>query len=216
MPERIAKHYWIRFQRAFRKIARSHGTPRDIALGLAIGMFIGMTPTVGLQMILSVIVATIFGANRLAAILPVWITNPATIIPIYSFNYYLGTLITGGPGIEGFKQDFGKVIAAADNDGIVAALKEMGEIGMEIQLPLWTGCVIVGLALALPSYYFGLKFVLKFREALDKRRADRHERVTTIISQRISKNSRDNGQSPCDEECDMPAPHLSEDEPVEK
>ena len=78
-----------------RKILLLDDTAHSIALGTAIGMFIGMTPTVGIQMILVLCLAfatrPLFHFNKVAALLTVYISNPFTVLPIYWFNYSIGT-----------------------------------------------------------------------------------------------------------------------------
>jgi len=75
-------------------------TEHAIALGTAIGVFLGMTPTVGLQMItvmlLSVITRRLFRFNVMAALMSVYISNPITIVPIYYGLYKVGTWFVGG------------------------------------------------------------------------------------------------------------------------
>ncbi len=69
-------------------------TNHSIALGTAIGMAIGLTPTVGIQMIIVVVVAflthKLFHFNRMAAIVAVYVSNPITMIPLYWFLYKVG------------------------------------------------------------------------------------------------------------------------------
>lgn len=188
MPERLTRLYWIRIQRALRRVARSHGTTDEIALGVAIGMLIGMTPTVGLQMVIAAFVATLVGANRLSAILPVWITNPLTIAPIYTFNYWIGLQLVGGPDTATFWKSFNEVIQASKEggffEGMWNALSTLAHLGMDIQLPLWTGCFVVGIALAVPSFFVSRRAVTQFRIRLKRRRAARHDRVTAILSRK--------------------------------
>ena len=66
------------------KVLHANDTPHRIALGIAIGVFIGLTPTVGLQMIIALALATALRANKVVCIPMVWITNPVTLVPIYS------------------------------------------------------------------------------------------------------------------------------------
>ena len=105
---RKSKHprrHWHPFRRMWRAIVSLHGEPEDIALGAAIGVFIAFTPTVGFQMILGAFVATVFRANRPAAMIPAWITNPVTIPPIYAFTYWLGSFFHGDtPASEVYTQ----------------------------------------------------------------------------------------------------------------
>ena len=68
-------------------------TPKEIARRIAIGVFIAMTPTVGIQMITIAVTRTIFNGNRLAGVAMAWISNPLTIVPIYWFDYFIGSMI---------------------------------------------------------------------------------------------------------------------------
>ena len=68
------------------KVLRLDDTPHRIALGVAIGFFVTWTPTIGIQMILVVALATLLKANKLVGVPFVWISNPFTIVPIYGPN----------------------------------------------------------------------------------------------------------------------------------
>ena len=46
-------------------------------------------------MLLGILLATLFKANRLVAVAATWISNPMTYLPLYWFNYYLGCLLLG-------------------------------------------------------------------------------------------------------------------------
>lgn len=164
---------WLKVQtyKILRQFVKLRATPHAIALGTAIGVFVSMTPTIGLQMIMGVIIATIVGANRIAAALPAWITNPFTIVPIYSFNYWLGTLLVKGPGLEDFKQELIKL----------DSIKAVYNLGTDILLPLCIGCSIVGLVLAIPTYPIMFRLVVIFRKRLDRRKNERHSRVIDIL-----------------------------------
>ena len=70
-------------------------TPHRIALGVAIGMFVTWTPTIGFQMLLTVGLSWLFRANKVVGVPFVWISNPLTIIPIYLPAYYIGCWVLG-------------------------------------------------------------------------------------------------------------------------
>ncbi len=171
MPYRV---YWIRFQRIFRRLARGSGTPHQIATGVLIGVIVGMTPTVGLQMIIAVAIAWCLRANRVAAALPVWITNPATVVPIYLFNYEVGKTLVGGPSLRDVKHAIESLNQA---QGISDGMHRLAQIGWELQLPLWLGCVIVGIACGVPAYFLTLSAVKRIRQRVQHKREMRHDRV---------------------------------------
>ncbi len=68
-----------------------------ISGGLAVGIFIALTPTIGVQMILSIMVAYFLRVNIPSAIAACWITNPLTAPVIYPLQYKLGIWLSGVP-----------------------------------------------------------------------------------------------------------------------
>ena len=73
-----------------KRIFVEDNSAHSIAMGLALGIFIGVLPTFGFQMIPALALSLRFKINKLAAAAGVWVTNPLTVIPIYSFNYWVG------------------------------------------------------------------------------------------------------------------------------
>lgn len=201
MLKRLVSWYWVKLQRVLRRLAREKGTTDRIAMGAAVGMFIGMTPTVGFQMIIAFTAATLLRVNRLAAVLPVWITNPLTVIPIYAFNYWLGLFFWDGPGMGEFKKEMGLVIAKAGEigffglfmsqpEGSIGAwvvIKQLGSLGVDILVPLWIGSLIVGIALALPTYPLMRGLIARIRLRREQRRQARQERIQVYLRDRANK-----------------------------
>lgn len=173
-------------RRMLRALGRATGTVHQIALGVAIGFFVGWLPIIGIQMVVAVVVCQIFKANKIVPIFPIWLTNPVTMVPIYSFNYWVGWLVVGGPPLTDLAAVLRKMIAVPEQaddvgrfeawwTGVRHAFGELLSMGWDMQIPLWLGCVIVGLALAIPSYYISYHFVEQFRSAVAKKRQVRHE-----------------------------------------
>mgnify|MGYP002750247373 CR=1 FL=1 len=79
------------------RFIRLHGSPEEIAWGAAVGFFVAMTPTMGIQTLLAVPVAAFFRINKVAAAATVWLTNPFTAPFIYGFNYMVGARLIGYP-----------------------------------------------------------------------------------------------------------------------
>ncbi len=74
---------------------------QTMARGVAVGLFIGLTPTVGAQTVLIVLAAICFRASLPAAYLVSFVSNPLTMAPLYLFWHGLGErllawLPTGG------------------------------------------------------------------------------------------------------------------------
>jgi uncharacterized protein len=75
-------------------IIRSNDTPHHIALGVAIGLCCGVAIPLG-QMLLAILLAFIFKANKVFAVAATFISNPYTSPIIYPFFCYLGAKIIG-------------------------------------------------------------------------------------------------------------------------
>jgi uncharacterized protein (DUF2062 family) len=96
--KREKKHIFLRLIRlGLRKIVYEfkniRNEPSQIAWGGAIGIFVAVTPTMGIQTVLALFIATLFRANRIIAGVLVWITNVFTAIPLYFVVCYAGKLI---------------------------------------------------------------------------------------------------------------------------
>lgn len=79
------------------KLWRSHDSPHEIALGVAVGVFIGITPFYGFHIILGTLVALITKrVNKIAIFLGMNISLPPTIPLITWAGYSIGGMLLGG------------------------------------------------------------------------------------------------------------------------
>lgn len=78
---------------------RQKGSHGQRARGLAAGLFCGCYPFFGLQMLLSMGLASVLRGNQLLAVAGTWVSNPFTSLPLYWFNYRLGCWLLG-PGTQ--------------------------------------------------------------------------------------------------------------------
>ncbi|MFP4106836.1 MAG: DUF2062 domain-containing protein [Phycisphaerae bacterium] len=141
------------------RVLHANDTPHRIALGMAIGIFVTWTPTIGFQMLITLGLCLLFRANKAVGVPVVWISNPFTVIPIYGTNYALGCVLTG--------RKIGKF------DVIESAMKTSGgwwdkavawaERTWDIALPLWVGSVVIGLILSTGMYFLTYYSVLAYR-----------------------------------------------------
>jgi len=183
------RHYAERalflWRKLLRRVAKAAGTPHQIALGIAVGFFVGWLPIIGIQMVVAIAVCKLLNANKVVSLLPVWITTPPVAIPIFSFNYWVGWLIVGGPPIAKVVEVLTTMFTPGPPTGAgwfadwwanaSRALREMTAMGWDMQLPLWLGCVLVGLCLAVLSYFLTRRSVEGFHAALARKRARRQE-----------------------------------------
>jgi uncharacterized protein (DUF2062 family) len=68
-------------------------SPQRMARGIAIGFFTAYLPVFGLHMLIALVLAFLLRANKVLALLTVWISNPFTFLLIYYPSYRLGQMI---------------------------------------------------------------------------------------------------------------------------
>ena len=125
----------INYKKILSLFLQQDGSPFFNAKGAAIGVFSGCFPFFGFQTLLGLFLAKLFKGNMLLAALGTWISNPFTYIPLYFFNYKIGSII--------LKTSNAKII---DKDLLIDDLWNQGRI---FSLKLIFGSSIVGLFFAL-------------------------------------------------------------------
>jgi hypothetical protein len=159
------------------ELARQKDTPHRIGLGMALGIFIGILPIMGIQMAVVTIFALPLRGNLKAAIAGVWISNPLTFIPMYWSYYVFGLLfvpsrrITWGEFTE-------LIINAADWDwgNITGSMRRMLDFGADVLIPMWIGAAILAFVFGVPTYFFTYRFVITYRERRARRRRRKAEK----------------------------------------
>lgn len=83
------------FRAKLRQIFSIRESPQRIAGAFALGVFIGMSPLLGVHTVLGIAFAWVLKLNRLVTLVGVYVTNPWTIVPIYTFGTWLGARLLG-------------------------------------------------------------------------------------------------------------------------
>jgi uncharacterized protein (DUF2062 family) len=145
-------------KKAYFRFLKIRGNPKEIALGFAWGLFVGMTPFMGLHTAIAVPLAALFKWNKFSAALAVWISNPLTAPVIYGITYYTGAKVL-------FIQNGYKLPTEFNIDALLYTLRSAPEIiGI-----LSVGGVAVGLPLAVAGYYFAIKAITEYRESIQRK-----------------------------------------------
>ena len=141
----------------YSRFIRIRGNPREIALGFALGIFIGMTPTMGFQIVLAVFFAALLKWNKISATIAVFITNPFTAPFIYGSTYLVGAKVLG----------LQKVFKFPEQMSFEAAV-EMLKSTPGIFGALTVGSVLIGLPLAIMAYFSSYLLIINTRKNLQK------------------------------------------------
>ncbi|WP_144982853.1 DUF2062 domain-containing protein [Gimesia aquarii] len=165
-------------RRLLRSILMLDDTAHSIALGTAIGMFIALTPTVGIQMLMVICFAFVtrplFRFNQIASLITVYISNPLTMIPIYWFDYKVGTYYVGGSMNQ---KEFAKIF---EFEGFSGWWETVKQLILEVGSPLIIGSLIVATFCALVTYPIMLRLVMHFQKMRPTATQDESETQTVI------------------------------------
>lgn len=77
----------------FREILYIDDTPHRLALSFSLGVFLAICPLIGLHTLIAVALCFVYRFNKFVLFLGVYMTNPWTMIPIYTFCTWIGTLL---------------------------------------------------------------------------------------------------------------------------
>ncbi len=140
------------FSRQFKlnviKLSRIQSAPDAIARGMALGLFIGFTPTFGVQMILALLFALLLRQNKISTLIGVWITNPVTAPVIYGLEYKIGRMLLGLPPLKIDHFD----------------LHLLRTLGLQVGEPLLLGAVVLGIPCSMIGYSLTVRFIPSLRQ----------------------------------------------------
>jgi uncharacterized protein (DUF2062 family) len=165
--------WWARLRHlVVHNILHLDDTPHRIAWGVFWGFLIGATPTIGLQVVIYLIVASLVGANRVSGILPIWLSNPITAIPLYYSEWFLGRFMLTG-SLATTDANWAAIADAIkprsgstwwqrffEIDLWVTVFQSFVAMGAE----LWLGSLVCGVLAGAAGYWFTYKTVVEIRK----------------------------------------------------
>lgn len=172
----------------YKHVLHADDSPHRIALGAALGMLVGLSPTVGFQMVIAIALATLLRANKAVCVPVVWITNPLTALPIYGACWELGHTLTRVPA-AGDGSHFAMELAALTRhtgQGIWSRLfqaefwSDLFRIMFEFGVELWVGCLVVGVIAGIVTYFATRWGVTEYRQRRRVRKIHRNIRRERI------------------------------------
>ena len=165
-------------RRLFRWLLTLRGSPESIGLGVAIGFFVAFSPLLGIHLILAIVLATVLNANRPAALTLIWLNNPATFVPVFALEYWVGSFFWPGPPVARVKQVLGETLERFTSAGFFNFREHVHavlELGRDIFIPMLIGGTLIGLLVGTAAYFPTVALVRKLRSRRRKKRAKRDQ-----------------------------------------
>jgi len=148
------RDWWGRIKRSTRynylRIVRLKTSAHSIALGMAVGWYVGFLPIIPFQTIVAVALAFLCRSNKFTAALGTWISNPLTYIPFFYVLFVVGDLFVPFQGL------------VFDPNNL--ELKQMLESGWKMLVVIAVGGNILGIPSSFVVYYLTRKAVLGYRK----------------------------------------------------
>lgn len=158
-----------------RKVLALNDSAHAIALGVGVGIFVGLTPTVGVQTIL--ILGIVFATRRFvyfnatAAMASTYVSNPVTMLPMYYGWYRIGAWFSSGSLTAA---EFEQLLQF---EGLAGWWSAMCALGSQVAVPMCLGALLtapIGVAIAYPVTYFLVKWIRDHKPQIRSRKnADR-------------------------------------------
>ncbi len=160
--QRTARYYYLKF-------LRLKGDPFTLARGVAIGIFVGITPTLPLHTVMIILLAPLLGGNLIAALVSASIvSNPLTFAPQYYISWFIGDwLLPGRLTWDRLKSTLDLILSDA---GFRENLTIILHLGRDAVLVMLLG----GVLLAVPFTLAGYLLSLKLFEKISAKRRQKH------------------------------------------
>ncbi len=140
--KRTLRYHWVKF-------LRLQDDPRKLAWGMALGIFIGITPTIPFHFVSVLFLAPLLRISPVTAVIGIQVMNPLTIPFLYLAAFKVGH----------FFLHRGAPLKLPEAYTIANSLDLLWRGGLALQV----GGVIIALPLAIASYFLTLWIIKRYR-----------------------------------------------------
>ncbi len=160
--DRTRRYYYLRF-------IRLKGNPRSLALGSAIGVFVGITPTIPFHTIVIFVLSIFTRSSFIAGLITSWVVcNPLTYIPQYFLSLKIGNLVT--PYELSWDQVRSVLETLLSDVSFGMRMKALVTVSYEAIIVMLIGGTILALPFAVISYYLSYFTFVKIRKKRQEKR----------------------------------------------
>jgi uncharacterized protein (DUF2062 family) len=162
-PKRTARFYYLKF-------LRLRGEPVYLAKGVALGVFIGITPTSPLHTALILALAFLLRASKISSLLASWlVSNPLTFFAQYYFSWRLGNLLM--PGSLSWQKISQVLVIIEQGTGFQDIFHQITALGAKAIFAMVLGGSLLALPFTVVSYFLSLNFFKKIAARRSRRQA---------------------------------------------
>jgi len=157
-------NYRKRLKRLYLRVVTAKGSPRQVAAGLAVGVFWGLSPLWLLQTLLALVSATALNVSRIPAAIGVHISNPITAPFIYPITWKVGDFLL---------RPFVGAAQMAAWEGTTFSWDVLPGLAGHALTRMLLGGFVLGAVLGIMTYLLALLGLVRFKKAIKMRRKAR-------------------------------------------
>lgn len=170
--KRLCRYYFLRFRRL-------QGKPSFLAGGVAVGIFVGLTPTLPVQTPLILLLAILTRTSFAAGVLSSWIVcNPFTMPMIYYASFVAGNHVYKTELSAENILDTVTLIKSGENYGEI--FSTLAGQGSQLMISMLIGGILIAICPAVMSYWPSKALFTRIHLIRKKQRQNKYK---TIISQ---------------------------------
>jgi uncharacterized protein (TIGR03546 family) len=139
---RLLRYHWLKF-------LRLQEDPRKLAWGMALGVFIGITPTIPFHTVATLSLAALLRVSPVTAFLGIQIGNPLTAPALYLAAYKVGQFLLYR----------GQPLVFPESNSFKAWIQVLWQGGVALQV----GGVIIAIPPAIVAYFLTMWIVQRYR-----------------------------------------------------
>ena len=154
-PRRTIRYYTLKF-------IHLRGNPKSLAMGAAVGILIGISPTIPFHTGGIIAVTVLMRVSTVAAFITATaICNPLTMVPQYYICWFVGDLIF--PDRLTWER-INEVLHIITTSSFKVSMETLGSLSFDAILVMLTGGFVIGIPVAIGGYYYSLRFFIKIQE----------------------------------------------------
>ncbi len=156
------------FRDKFRAIFYIKETPHRISLAFAFGVFMGVSPFLGLHYIGGISLAWLFRLNKMVTFIGISVNNPWTLVPICSGAAWIGAKLLGLnqvlPDVDWKSISLLNIISKfTELDNFIVLIKQM----MPLISAFFVGSFVLCVPAAIASYFIIRVLITRYRKIHD-------------------------------------------------
>lgn len=157
------------FRYYYLKFLRLKGSPKALAMGTAIGIFVGLTPTMPFHTVLILTASMLTRSSGIAGIIVSWIVcNPFTCFPIYYIALKVGNMVT--PYSLDWSHIETLLSLVVSHSSFAEIWQAFAKLGYEAITILVTGGIILAFPASIIGYYYSLRLFTKIYEKRQRKK----------------------------------------------